>query len=167
MREVLSLVTAPGDGGGGAGLAVLESAAFANDNDVCPPSVGEADVKASRDDNQADDGDSNGNVVAADNGNDSMSNSSSISDDLSSAGSDCESSGSGSSSCADDVTGGTAPPEAAAATEPALPALPAQPVKMLSSQPGYLELGEDRARELLSDRPIEELYEVEDQPFAR
>lgn len=40
-------------------------------------------------------------------------------------------------------------------------------VKMLSSQPGYLELSEDRAKELLSERPIEELYEVEEQPFAR
>lgn len=40
-------------------------------------------------------------------------------------------------------------------------------VKMLSSQPGYLELSEERVKELLSERPIEELYEVEDQPFAR
>ncbi|XP_034242432.1 death-associated protein kinase related-like [Thrips palmi] len=65
--------------------------------------------------------------------------------------------------CRDDsAAAGTASTDAGEAAAAA-----AAVVKMLSSQPGYLELSEERAKELLSERPIEELYEVEDQPFAR
>lgn len=36
-----------------------------------------------------------------------------------------------------------------------------------SAQPGYLELTPDQVKRLIKQDPIENHYEVEDQPFAR
>ena len=36
-----------------------------------------------------------------------------------------------------------------------------------STIPGYLELTQDKIDRLICQKPIEEFYEVEDQPFAR
>ncbi|XP_054288552.1 death-associated protein kinase 3-like [Macrosteles quadrilineatus] len=38
---------------------------------------------------------------------------------------------------------------------------------VMSSQPGYLELSAEQAKRLIRTEPIEDYYEVEDQPFAR
>jgi len=38
---------------------------------------------------------------------------------------------------------------------------------VMTSQPGYLELSAEQAKRLIRTEPIEEYYEVEDQPFAR
>lgn len=37
----------------------------------------------------------------------------------------------------------------------------------LSGQPGYLELTEDQKNRLICTDPIDDHYEVEDEPFAR
>ena len=37
----------------------------------------------------------------------------------------------------------------------------------MSSIPGYLELTQEKMERLICQKPIEEFYEVEDQPFAR
>ncbi|KAI5710758.1 hypothetical protein M8J75_011245 [Diaphorina citri] len=37
----------------------------------------------------------------------------------------------------------------------------------VSGQPGYLELTEDQKARLICTEPIEDHYEVEDEPFAR
>ena len=36
-----------------------------------------------------------------------------------------------------------------------------------ASQPGYLDLPPDRIKELFCHQPIEELYELDEHPFAR
>lgn len=38
---------------------------------------------------------------------------------------------------------------------------------VMSSQPGYLELSPEQEKRLIRTEPIEQFYEVEDQPFAR
>lgn len=40
-------------------------------------------------------------------------------------------------------------------------------VMKMSSIPGYLDLSEEQVQKLITKQPIEELYEVEEQPFAR
>lgn len=38
---------------------------------------------------------------------------------------------------------------------------------VMSSLPGYLQLSPDQEKRLIRKEPIEDYYEVEDQPFAR
>lgn len=140
MREVLGLSS------GGDGDALLEAPFGSSNNNNGDKCV--------IDDNKSDDSNNNNGSESDGSGG----------EDEAVSGTQVAAGGLGQEGCA---TG--TPAAAVAAQPPPSPPPPDAPavVKVLSSQPGYLELSEERAKELLSDRAIEELYDVEDQPFAR
>ncbi|KAJ1526839.1 hypothetical protein ONE63_008403 [Megalurothrips usitatus] len=140
MREVLGLSS------GGDGDALLEAPFGSSNNNNGDKCV--------IDDNKSDDSNNNNGSESDGSGG----------EDEAVSGTQVAAGGLGQEGCA----AGT-PAAAVAAQPPPSPPPPDAPavVKVLSSQPGYLELSEERAKELLSDRAIEELYDVEDQPFAR